>query len=94
MLDDKPTQRVIFDKTLTVKQLSVVEAHGILLMRIDKGKDGKIYVFRLSDFEKEPAEEARSKHDIKEHRLERTKGCHLYAISRPGNSHLRMVIIM
>lgn len=84
---------MIFDKTITVKQLSVVEAHGILLMRIDKGKDGKIYVFRLSDFEQEPNEgsQPKSKHDLKEHRLERTKGCHLYAVSRPGNSHLRMV---
>lgn len=27
-----------------------------------------------------------------EHRLERTKGCHLYSLSRPGGSHLRMAV--
>lgn len=30
--------RPIFDKNVQVKQLSVVEAHGILLIRADKGK--------------------------------------------------------
>lgn len=29
--------RAIFDKSVQVKQLSVVEAHGILLLRVDKG---------------------------------------------------------
>lgn len=32
------SHRMIFDKTMQVKQLSVVEAHGILLLRADKGK--------------------------------------------------------
>ena len=49
-----------------------------------------MHVFRLSDFEGED-ERVRSKGELKEHRLEKTKGCHLYAISRPGGSHLRMV---
>lgn len=74
--------------------MHVVEAHGILLLRADKGKDGKIYVFRLSDFESDSNTELvpRSKQDVKEHRLERTRGCQSYAISRPGGSHLRMVV--
>ena len=60
------------------------------------GRDSKIHVFRLSDFEGDPTspnfeEKIRAKSDLKDHRLERTKGCHLYAISRPGGSHLRMV---
>lgn len=54
------------------------------------GRDGKIHVFRLSDFECED-DHVRTKSELKEHRLERTKGCHIYAISRPGGSHLRMV---
>ncbi|XP_042861693.1 GTPase-activating Rap/Ran-GAP domain-like protein 3, partial [Penaeus japonicus] len=83
--------RLIFDKSVQVKQLSVVEAHGILLIRVDKGRDSKIHVFRLSDFECED-ERVKTKSDLKDHRLERTKGCHLYAISRPGGSHLRMVV--
>lgn len=32
------THRQIFDKSVQVKQLNCVEAHGILLLRVDKGK--------------------------------------------------------
>jgi hypothetical protein len=31
------SHRLVFDKTVAVKQLHVVEAHGILLFRADKG---------------------------------------------------------
>ena len=34
--------RLIFDRTVCVKQLNVVEAHGILLMKADKGRDAKV----------------------------------------------------
>jgi len=30
--------RLVFDRTVSVKQLSVVEAHGLLLLRRDKGR--------------------------------------------------------
>ena len=30
--------RMIFDKTVVIKQLNVVEAHGLLLFRADKGE--------------------------------------------------------
>ncbi|KAG8189266.1 hypothetical protein JTE90_019027 [Oedothorax gibbosus] len=87
------SHRLIFDKSLQVKQLSVVEAHGILLLRADKGRDSRIHVFRLSDFEGEFNESLiRTKADVKDHKIERTKGCQLYALSRPGGSHLRMVV--
>jgi len=57
------------------------------------GRDSKIHVFRLSDFDGDLNTEssAMGRQDLKEHRLERTRGCHMYAISRPGGSHLRMV---
>ena len=57
------------------------------------GRDSKIHVFRLSDFDGDFNTEssALGRQDLKEHRLERTRGCHMYAISRPGGSHLRMV---
>jgi hypothetical protein len=32
----------MFDKTVAVKQLHVVEAHGILLFRADKGTSEKL----------------------------------------------------
>ncbi|KAJ8300873.1 hypothetical protein KUTeg_022392 [Tegillarca granosa] len=57
------------------------------------GKDSKIHVFRLTDFEGEYNETiVRTKTECREHKLEKTKGCHLYALSRPGASHLRMVV--
>ena len=85
---------MIFDKSVQIKQLTVVEAHGILLVRTDRGRDSRMHVFRLSSFESdacgsEPA--AFSRQPMKEQRLERTKGTHLYAVSRLGGSHLRMV---
>lgn len=93
LVEEGMTHRLIFDKTLPVKQLSVVEAHGILLLRAEKGRDSRIHVFRLSDFEGEQNESiVRGKNDVKDHKIERTKGCHLYALSKPGGSHLRMVV--
>lgn len=88
---------MIFDKSVQIKQLTVVEAHGILLVRTDRGRDSRMHVFRLSSFESdacgsEPA--AFSRQHMKEQRLERTKGTHLYAVSRLGGSHLRMVLTL
>jgi hypothetical protein len=36
------SHRLVFDKTVAVKQLHVVEAHGILLFRADKGTSEKL----------------------------------------------------
>lgn len=55
------------------------------------GRDSKIYVFRLSEFEPDTQKEAKSKSDLKDHKLERTRGCSMYAISKPGGSRLKMV---
>jgi hypothetical protein len=118
------THRLLFDKSVQMKQLDVIEQHGILLFRAgDKGKDCNVHVFRLSelevdgdssssssagpgaeaqDDEEEDEDEeqeagsrrrptARTRAHAKQRRLERTKGCHLYCLTRPGGSHLRMV---
>ncbi|XP_049782229.1 GTPase-activating Rap/Ran-GAP domain-like protein 3 [Schistocerca cancellata] len=93
VIEESTSHRLIFDKTVPVKQLSVIEAHGILLLRAEKGRECKIHVFRLSDFDGEggPPLPARNRNDLKDFRLERTRGCTLYATSRPGGSHLRVV---
>lgn len=161
---DGLSHRLIFDESVQIKQLDVVEQHGILLFRAgDKGKESSVYVFRLREFEsdisarcadlfndrekdegereeddddedtiiaddeddrndddcdEEDADECdnftrttakfqpvgrprarlrvrapavRSRAHIKERKLRRTRGCHLYSITRPGGSHLRMV---
>ncbi|XP_022255990.1 GTPase-activating Rap/Ran-GAP domain-like protein 3, partial [Limulus polyphemus] len=94
LLEEGVIHRPIFDRTVQIKQVNVVEEHGILIFRADKGKDSRIYVFSLSDFDSETRESGgvRNKSDLRDHRLEKTKGCHLYAISRPCDSHLRMVV--
>jgi hypothetical protein len=38
------SHHLLFDKTVAVKQLHVVEAHGILLFRTDRGNCGILYL--------------------------------------------------
>ncbi|XP_071821596.1 GTPase-activating Rap/Ran-GAP domain-like protein 3 isoform X4 [Apostichopus japonicus] len=95
VIEEGVSPRMMFDKSAAIKQLTVVEAHGLLLFRADKGKEGRIYVFRLSDFEgEEQTDHIRTRSDCKDHKLEKTRGCTLFAVSRPGGSHLRMVVAM
>ncbi|EEC08749.1 rap GTPase-activating protein, putative, partial [Ixodes scapularis] len=75
LIEEGLTHRLIFDKTVQVKQISVVEAHGILLFRTDRGRDSRVHVFRLTDFEGDATNAlVRSRPDLREHKLERTKG--------------------
>ncbi|XP_051153923.1 GTPase-activating Rap/Ran-GAP domain-like protein 3 isoform X1 [Leptopilina boulardi] len=123
LLEDGISHRLLFDKSVQIKQLDVVEQHGILLFRAgDKGKESNVHVFRLSELEgdllanmdlndddeeednlensahlsspgptsKTPA--AKNRSQVKERKLERTRGCNLYSITRQGGSHLRMCV--
>ncbi|XP_071865628.1 GTPase-activating Rap/Ran-GAP domain-like protein 3 isoform X2 [Bombus fervidus] len=153
LIEDSLSHRLIFDESVPIKQLDVVEQHGILLFRTgDKGKDSNVYVFRLREFENnatsrsaeipndreedqecedngdeddadDDADESeendcdnftraatkfkplirrtrvrvrplavRGRAHIKERRLPRTRGCHLYTVTMPGGSHLRMCV--
>nr|XP_050850022.1 GTPase-activating Rap/Ran-GAP domain-like protein 3 isoform X1 [Vespula vulgaris]XP_050850023.1 GTPase-activating Rap/Ran-GAP domain-like protein 3 isoform X1 [Vespula vulgaris] len=162
LVEEGFSHRMIFDESVQIKQLDVVEQHGILLFRgIDKGKES-VYVFRLREFDYDSALSAktykfpeffnnrddedegdehdeeteengeneednrdgeieeedseaiypenfkfksslrsrarrhprppavRSRAHIKDRKLARTRGCHLYSITRQGGSHLRM----
>ncbi|XP_050068200.1 GTPase-activating Rap/Ran-GAP domain-like protein 3 isoform X1 [Anopheles maculipalpis] len=94
LIKEDQTHRVVFDKTLCVKQLNVVEDHGIMLVRGGSAlqKDGhRMHVFRLNEFSDDRLVQ-RSRVDVKERRIEKTRGCHLYAISRAGEAHLRMAV--
>ncbi|XP_074653894.1 GTPase-activating Rap/Ran-GAP domain-like protein 3 isoform X3 [Tubulanus polymorphus] len=95
VLEEDLAPRMIFDRTVVIKQLNVIEAHGLLIFRADKGKDCKVHVFRLTDFEGEMYEDCvRSKPDCKEHKIEKTRGCQSYAVSRPSGSHLRLAVAL
>ncbi|GAU97524.1 hypothetical protein RvY_08802-2 [Ramazzottius varieornatus] len=83
----------VFEKSCVIKQLSIVEDHGILILRMDKGKECRVYIFYLKDFETEPTA-FYTKSDCKDHKLEGTKGCNFFALNRPGGSHLRLAVAM
>uniref|UniRef100_A0AAV2IS06 GTPase-activating Rap/Ran-GAP domain-like protein 3 n=1 Tax=Knipowitschia caucasica TaxID=637954 RepID=A0AAV2IS06_KNICA len=83
----------VFDKTMVVKQMHVLEPQDLLIMRADKGKDARLYVFRLSVLKKglEEKQLIRSKCESRENKLEKTKGCHLYSINTHHGAELRIV---
>ncbi|XP_068190157.1 GTPase-activating Rap/Ran-GAP domain-like protein 3 isoform X5 [Antennarius striatus] len=83
----------VFDKTMVVKQVHVLEPQDLLIGRADKGKDARLYVFRLSALRRglEDRQLVRSKSDSRENKLEKTKGCHLYAINTHHSCELRIV---
>ncbi|NP_001121999.1 GTPase-activating Rap/Ran-GAP domain-like protein 3 [Danio rerio] len=95
LLEDSPTLPPVqvFDKTLTVKQMHVLEPQDLLIARADKGKDARLYVYRLSTLKQgiEERQLVRTKCDSRENKLEKTKGCHLYSINTHHGVELRIV---
>ncbi|XP_075375749.1 GTPase-activating Rap/Ran-GAP domain-like protein 3 isoform X6 [Mycteria americana] len=94
LVDDGQPSVQVFDKTLQIKQMHVLETLDLLIARTDRGKDSRLLVFRLSAVQKdiETKQMIRSKYDCRENKLERTKGCHLYAINTHHGSELRIVV--
>uniref|UniRef100_A0A8C1N0D6 GTPase-activating Rap/Ran-GAP domain-like protein 3 n=1 Tax=Cyprinus carpio TaxID=7962 RepID=A0A8C1N0D6_CYPCA len=96
LLEDSPTLPPVqvFDKTLTVKQMHVLEPQDLLIARADKGKDARLYVYRLSTLKRgiEERQLVRTKCDSRENKLEKTKGCHLYSINTHHGVELRIVV--
>ncbi|XP_026104273.1 GTPase-activating Rap/Ran-GAP domain-like protein 3 isoform X3 [Carassius auratus] len=84
----------VFDKTLTVKQMHVLEPQDLLIARADKGKDARLYVYRLSTLKRgiEERQLVRTKCDSRENKLEKTKGCHLYSINTHHGVELRIIV--
>uniref|UniRef100_A0A670KPD0 GTPase-activating Rap/Ran-GAP domain-like protein 3 n=1 Tax=Podarcis muralis TaxID=64176 RepID=A0A670KPD0_PODMU len=92
LLDDGQPPIPVFDKTLQIKQMHVLETLDLLITRADKGKDARLLVFRLSAVQKGmESKQARSKCDCRENKLEKTKGCHLYAINTHHSNELRII---
>lgn len=55
-------------------------------------KEGhRIHVFKLSEFRDDRAK-IRSRTDVRDRRIEKTRGCHLYTISKGGDGHLRLAV--
>ncbi|CAH2316635.1 GTPase-activating Rap Ran-GAP domain 3 [Pelobates cultripes] len=83
----------VFDKTMQVKQIHILENLDLLIARADKGKDARLYVFRLSSIRKglEDKQVMKTKYECRDNKLEKTKGCHLYAINTHNSNELRIV---
>ncbi|XP_077001490.1 GTPase-activating Rap/Ran-GAP domain-like protein 3 isoform X2 [Tamandua tetradactyla] len=94
LVDDDLPSVPVFDRTLPVKQMHVLETLDLLILRADKGKDARLFVFRLSTVQKgiEGNQTVKSKYDSRENKLEKTKGCHLYAINTHHTGELRIVV--
>ncbi|XP_027279565.1 GTPase-activating Rap/Ran-GAP domain-like protein 3 isoform X2 [Cricetulus griseus] len=94
LVDDGLPSVPVFDRTLPVKQIHVLEALDLLVLRADKGKDARLFVFRLSAVQKglDSRQTGRSRSDCRENKLEKTKGCHLYAINTHHSRELRIVV--
>lgn len=94
LIREDQSYQTVFDKSFCVRQLSVVEDHGVMLIRGGSAtnKDShRIHVFRIKEF-KEEFIKVRNRIDVKDRRIEKTRGCHLYATSKGGDGHLRMVV--
>ncbi|RXN10324.1 GTPase-activating Rap Ran-GAP domain 3 isoform X2 [Labeo rohita] len=73
--------------------MHVLEPQDLLIARADKGKDARLYVYRLSTLKRgiEERQLVRTKCDSRENKLEKTKGCHLYSINTHHGVELRIV---
>ncbi|KAM4664720.1 GTPase-activating Rap/Ran-GAP domain-like protein 3 [Discoglossus pictus] len=94
LIDDGQPSIPVFDRTLQVKQMHLLETLDLLITRADKGKDARLYVFRLSAIRKglEDKQVMKTKYECRENKLEKTKGCHLYAINTHNSNELRIVV--
>ncbi|XP_063792024.1 GTPase-activating Rap/Ran-GAP domain-like protein 3 isoform X2 [Pseudophryne corroboree] len=94
LIEDGQPAIAVFDKSLQIKQIHVLEILDLLIARADKGKDARLYVFRLSTIKKglEDKQVPRNKYECRENKLEKTKGCHLYAINTHHSLELRIIV--
>lgn len=93
-VETQSNDRLIFDKTFCVKQLNVIEEHNLLLVRggsVTNRDSHRIYVFRLKEFCSENYK-AKSKIEVKDRRIERTRSCHLFSTSKNNGGHLKLVV--
>ncbi|XP_048586836.1 GTPase-activating Rap/Ran-GAP domain-like protein 3 isoform X2 [Nematostella vectensis] len=84
LVQEGKSMRQLFDRSVICQQLYVLEAYGLLLFRVEKSKEfhnPRVCVFKLSDLE-EDEDVVFTREDCKKHKLDRTKGCHLFAALR------------
>eukprot|EP00794_Sanderia_malayensis_P015830 gene15830-17426_t len=84
--------RHIFDSTLQVQQINVLETQGICILRTKKTRaESKVYVLPISELESTD-NRTRSKDDLRRYKLNKTKGGHVYALNRPGSIEILLAV--
>lgn len=94
IVEEQSNDQLIFDKSFCVKQLSVIEEHDLLLIRGGSytNRDGhRIHVFRLREFVDENFK-TKSRSDVKDRRIDRTRSCHLFSTSKNNSGYLKLVV--
>jgi hypothetical protein len=83
----------LINKMITVQQLSVCEAHGVMVFRGGNvpGKDRYLHVFRVSELNILDTP-VLSKAECRDHRIVKTKGCHLFACSSPESEIFQVAV--
>lgn len=92
--EEQSNDQLIFDKTFNVKQLSVMEEHDLLLVRGGSytNRDGhRIHVFRLKEFQGDQFK-SKSRIEVKDRRIERTRSCHLFSASKNSGGYLKLIV--
>lgn len=107
LIRDDQSLSLVFDRTLAVRQISVVEDHGLLLVRggSPTNKDThRMYCFRLDELRLQQQQHGvgdgdavtvlatRSRADVRGRRMEKTRGCHLHTVARGPDGQLRMAV--
>lgn len=98
LIREDQSESLVFDRTLAVRQISVVEDHGLVLVRggSPSNKDGhRMHCFKLDEFRASDSgivPPARSRADVRSRRMEKTRGCHLHTVARSADGHLRLAI--
>lgn len=92
LIREDQTHQMVFDRTFCIRQISVVEDHGIILVRggSHSNKDShRVHVFRLNEFREEIIH-CRGRGEVKGNRIEKTRGCHLFGLLKASDGHLKM----
>lgn len=81
--------RHIFDRSMTADQINVMDEYGIFVVRVKK--NGRIYVIPLTELANErPFTVCRRQ--CAKYYLKKSKGCHVYSISRPESPFLALAL--
>ncbi|CAJ0583257.1 unnamed protein product, partial [Mesorhabditis spiculigera] len=83
---------ILIEPGASVQQIAIVEHFGLFIARMDKGRDGYLGVFSLSEMRHAiQTGQPINKKTAQSHKIPSTKGCHLFARSEGTGLRLNIV---